>query len=300
MESLFMPVRRRHSPDPALQKRGISGFIHLALLLLTMGSLTVIAGCFLYGGEPHDFYSGSEFQVRIETSEPITNATFYLPLPVKNGIPKVGEQILSESDFGKTGFSINFTDSPPGLVLTDAYTVPDNRPQFVCIRADIMKSDSSHNSPNTSYEVDIDKIDFHYNPRLFYKTLTPIGNESGLIPKFDFSPPPPVRISGKFSADKIVYKYMRIPQSIPVFADYSANPSVLVSVTLSIHGYNGWRQETTSHSNAYTDSAYWGHTGESHGWQYAHGDFTPGVGVYPNPSHPLWQNVMKKYQMEGT
>jgi hypothetical protein len=151
---------------------------------------------------------------------------------------------------------------------------------------------------NTSYEVNIYKRIQHNNPRLFFNTHYPIGNESVILPKFDFSPPSPVREEGRFSADKIGYRYVITTQSIPVYTDYSASPSAEVSVFVSIEGYNEWRQGTASIGNHYREYIYQEQRGESHGWQVARGDFIPAVGIYPDYSNPIWQGVMKKYQMD--
>jgi hypothetical protein len=231
----------------------------------------------------------------IATSEPITNATFYLPLPVKNSIPVMGDTVLAEGDFLTKDYSISFTRSPPGLNLAGAYLVLDNEPLFLRIFAYSMIPETGHFYPNASLEVRIEKQSSHNNPRLFLNTLFPVGNESVILPKFDFFPPAPIRETGPYM-DFIGYRYVRTSQRVPVYADYSASPSAIVSVFLSIHGYNGWRQETRSLGNSYTDSAYWVQSGESHGWQRAQGDYTPGVGVYPVLSSPTWQKVMKGYK----
>jgi hypothetical protein len=178
--------------------------------------------------------------MRIATTEPIINVTFSIPLPVKNGVPKVGEYLISKGDFGYTGYFINFTDSPPGLNLEGAYPVPDNRPLFACIRTDAMRGNISYYIPNTSYLVDIDKIENHDNPRLFFNTLYPIGNESVLLPKFDFALPSPVEDRGKYLRYLIGYKSVWIRQSIPVYADYNATPTYR-STSISICTMDGDR-----------------------------------------------------------
>ena len=267
----------------------------IIILFFSLVLLPVIAGCLFLDTEPYDFHSGSQYEMVIETSEPITNATFYLPLPVKNSNPVVGDAVLAESDFLMKNYSISFTRSPPGLNLAGAYPILDNEPLFLRIFADSMIPETGHLYPNASLEVRIDKQVNHNNPGLFLNTLSPVENESVILPKFDFSPPVPVQETGPYM-DFIGYRYVRTPQHIPIYADYSASSSAVVSVFLSIHGYNGWRQETRSLGNAYTDSVYWLQRGESHGRQLASGEYTPGVGVYPVLSSPTWQKVIQKYQ----
>jgi hypothetical protein len=80
-----------------------SSFTFLILILLP-----TIAGCLFPGSEPYDFHSGSQYELVIETSEPITNATFYLPLPVKNSLPAAGNTILTERDFLTENYSVAF------------------------------------------------------------------------------------------------------------------------------------------------------------------------------------------------
>jgi len=282
-----------HKPRPSAILKVL--YCPLFILFFLLILLPIIAGCLFLDNGPYDFNSGSQYEMVIETSEPITNATFYLPLPVKNSIPTMGAATLSENDFIVKNYSVAFTRSPPGLNLAGSYPVPDDEPMFLRIHADSMEVDPGYFYPNASFEVRIGKPVWHNNPGLFLNTLSPVGNESVIFPKFNFSPPAPVRETGPYM-DFIGYRYVRTPQRVPIYADYSASPSAIVSVFLSIHEYNGWRQETRSLGNSYTDSAYWVQKGEAHGWQRASGDYTPGVGVYPVLSSPTWQEVMKRYQ----
>ena len=52
-------------------------------------SLTLIVGC-TQNPVPGSFRTHYEYKIQVVSNEPITNATFYLPLPVKKGIPTVG------------------------------------------------------------------------------------------------------------------------------------------------------------------------------------------------------------------
>jgi len=241
--------------------------------------------------------SHSLYRVTINTSEPITNATFYLPLPVKDGIPMTGTIHLDKSQFEKNNFSIDFVQSPPGVKFTGTYPVPNNQPWFLKVSADKINPDPSGSA---GYSVRISNTTFLLTPVIFPNTLYPVGNESVFLPKLDFSPPQRERISSR-SPEWIEYSPIHVPQKNLIYADYSASPTTRVEIISDILVGNSWSEPGTpgivytgidGGGNYYTNSYYWTHDGESHGWQVVNGVLSARNGVYPNLDHPIWQKMM--------
>ena len=253
-------------------------FLILGILVLIISS-----GCMEW--QPRAFLSRSKYKLTISTNEPIHNLTFYLPLPVKNDIPQVGEIPISQSEFERSNTSAEIVKSPPGIDEVDLS--PGDAFWFVVIRMDSL-------FPTDQYSVEIS--DYHTGlvpPVEFIQTLTPIGNESIILPKLNFtysSPCPPVQqIQSHLYFDKNA-----IPQDTLIFTDYMASPSTRMFMQFSQNGLNQWQEGYDDwRFNSYDDSFIWEHEGSSHGWYLVGGTFRAGSGSYPDPSHPDWQNLLK-------
>jgi hypothetical protein len=268
----------------------------ITLLIVCIILLAMSAGC----SSEHIMrlcISYSSYRVIINTSEPITNATFYLPLPVKDGIPMTGTIHLDKSQFEKNNFSIDFVQSIPGVNFNGTYPVPNNQPWFLKISADKIDPDPSGSA---GYSVEISNRTDLFTPVIFANTLYPVGNESVFLPKLDFSPPLREMISSQ-SPEWIEYSPIHVPQKTLIYADYSARPTARVEIFSDILVRNGWVEPPTpgivytgidGGGNYYTDSYYWTHYGESHGWQVVNGELSAPNGVYPNLDHPIWQKMM--------
>lgn len=130
------------------------------------------------------------------------------------------------------------------------------------------------------------------SPQLFSDTVNPLGNQSVFLPKINFSSPASVRIKPTYPY-WIEYAPIKIPQQIPLYVEYTASPSAHVEIFSDIGVSNTWKEKYDENVwNDYEDYFDWHHTGASHGWQIANGEFTAADGIYPNLSHPLWQNVL--------
>jgi hypothetical protein len=237
------------------------------------------------------FSTSYEFEIDIRTTEPITNATFYLPVPVKNGVPTVGNKLLTAQDFQKPNYSVSLEKSPPGLNLSGAYPAPGNSPWYVRIHADRITHDDEYLiSIYDSLKVD--------NPLLFANTITPFGNESVIFPKYEFSLNPPVQTKAR-SPHRIEYETGSSPQKTWFYADYTGSSSTNLQLIISLDSTNSWKEGWDAWiANSYSDRFHWDTRSDrqSLGWVMAEGRFNTGGGVYPNLSDPEWQHVIQQSQ----
>jgi len=258
---------------------------NVIVLVLLIISLSVISCCLSSQYQPRAFSSSSQYKLTISTNEPIHNLTFFLPLPVKNDIPQVGQIPISRSEFERSNTSMEIVKSPPGIDQVDSST--EDTYWFVIIRMDAL-------SPTEQYYIEISDYQTELVPPLeFIQTLIPIGNESVILPKMNFSyinPCPSVQEV----QSHLYYDENAIPQETVIFADYVAPPSTRIFLQFSQDGMNQWREGFDDwRYNSYIDSFIWEHEGSSHGWYLVKGKFRAGIGSYPNPSHPDWQNLLK-------
>ncbi|MFA6331979.1 MAG: hypothetical protein WCX22_03425 [Methanoregula sp.] len=265
-------------------------------LLLCLVILTATTGCI---SEPasRGCLSHHSFDIIIDVNETITNATFYIPVPVKNGIPQVGPVELNKGQFEQKNFHADLVRAPPGLELHEAFTVAGSQPWFLRLSAEKIEPSQSG---GPEYSVGIGNSTYSYSPDVFMNTLYPLGNESVILPKLDFSPPYHQEIASR-SPEWIEYAPARTQQTTLVYADYSASPTTRVEIHSYLLGFNAWSDPLTpgvvntgidGGGNEYQDSYSWTGTGESHEWHLAEGMYGSTKGVYPNFSHARWKEIV--------
>ena len=160
-----------------LMKKGTSTIIILVIFLLI--SLILIQGCTDSTDSDHltsrTFLSNYHYGLQFSSDRPLYNVTFIIPLPVKEGVPLVGDYRLTHEDFQQPGFSATLTQFPPGLNLTGAVPLQGYQPWFVVICADSMIP------ANKSGELYILQKDVfvRYNNITNYRIIpNPLGSES--------------------------------------------------------------------------------------------------------------------------
>ena len=260
-----------------------TGFHHIAVLGIIILLFLASAGCILTNTEDPRFFSvHSLYKLVITNDAPLSNVTLYIPLPVSNNIPTVGNTRILRTPFEREFISLKIVDNPPGLSLNDSLKVPGNSPLFMEIRADSW--------PPGRYQVEIpDDVNLE-SPLLFVETLHPVGNQSIFLPKVQFLPQEPVRKSQSdpFST-RIEYSGTVMPQSVPVYVDYHTGAGTKVYIFSSIESRNSWKEGyDAAGMNGYYDTFILYLNGESHGWQLATGDFRVGEGFYPDFSKGDW------------
>jgi hypothetical protein len=257
-------------------------------------ALILAAGCSGFDANPSSFISYYSYDLEIFTTGPITDVTIYLPLPVRHGMPMVGPVVLHENDFAKNNFSVEFVASPPGLNLTGAYPATDNEPRYLRISAERVYLNITQDAAYIVYISNVTRLE---SPLSFADTVNPYFNEAVFLPKLNFAlpaPPESIPVDSTFS-DWIQYPPIEVSQQVPIYAEYSASPATEVTISSSIYGSNGWTEGyDAGGGNSYADFYSWYHSGDSHGWQTASGMYKAARGVYPNFSHPVWQEVLNR------
>jgi len=265
--------------------------------LLIISSVTFLVFFILATGctrdpVPESFRTDYEYTLHIEANETITNVTFYLPLPVKRGIPMVATTELMPNDFQKENYSAEIVQDAPGIDLTGTYPVQNNEPRYLKITTPAINPDTTQ---KYVYAIAIKNFTKPDTPRSFVDTVYPITNESVILPKRLSSSPFPAAMTNNTSAQWITYTEIEIPQEIPLYASYTASSSTVVTLSSTLEVMNEWHQEDDSWGyNSYKDYYQWTHTGEFHGSQNASGIYWAAKGSYPNLNHPAWQKVLNR------
>jgi hypothetical protein len=262
----------------------------MKLLFLCCGLLILFL---VYSGCTNDldlrmFGTSAIYDLSIQANETITNVTLFIPLPVKDGKPMVGQRILQESDFKKNGFEVSFIRNPPNLdTIKDRLFVPGEDAWFLRISSDKMDKINQ-------YEMRIENIVEVSNPLMFVNTLYPIGNASTFFPKKGFTSQSITKVDSNRTTH-LSYSEVQIPHQTVLYADFIANPSGMVEISSNIRYRNEWKEYYDSWvGNSYSEYITWDHTGEAHGWYQARDTLYAARGVYPNLTSPEWKEVIEK------
>jgi len=271
-------------------KKLILGMATCLLLLI------LAAGCSISDPDPRMFSSYYSYDLRMYTTGPITDVTIYLPLPVKQGVKMVGPVGLHEGDFVTNNLSVEIVASAPEMNLTGAYPIVDNEPGYLKISTDRVYLNKTQDGP---YSIYIRNVTNLKSPLSFADTVNPYFNETVFLPKLNFALPAQSKGIPVNSTSTTSYDYQLTPiavsQQIPIYAEYSASPATEVQISSSISGSNAWTEGYDCGGYNYYDDYYdWYHSGDSHGWQTASGMYKAAQGVYPNFSHPVWQEVLSR------
>jgi len=239
---------------------------------------------------PRMLHSDYTYRTAIQHKGPLSNATFIIPVPVRNSLPAIGNDILDESFFTRENFSICLTRSPGGLNLTDSGTNPRNlNAWFLVIHLNTPTDMNSGELYSMEKEVHIllNGTEFPVN------TLIPVGNESIFMPKLNFVWQQPV--PAQSTRDQIFFQPVTIPYQTWIYADYSAPSSSSVEVYSYLEGSNGWEESDDAWLNNHYNDLYSATIfGESHGWHLAEGKLSAAEGIYPNYSSTVWQAVINQ------
>jgi len=256
-------------------------------LLLCTGLLMACAGC-MSDPTPRSLSTNTDYKLLILSTEPLYNVTFYLPLPQKNGTPMAGPLLLTKEYFATDNFSTEFVRSPPGM--DPNWSVPgiDTQPLYLKVTADRMFPNETLGTPFFYFYENKTVL---ASPLDYPDTVNPIGNESIILQKVNFSPKNPTPDSSK-DPTLIRYHPVVINQKIAFYAVYSVSPTAWVNVYSQVLVMNRWEAGGEQRQNHYADTYSWFNTGDAHGWQFADGFFASGNGPYPNLSSPVWQNVL--------
>lgn len=259
---------------------------HIIVLLLT---LIFISTACISDLDPRFFNSEYSGEISITHSGPLSNATFIIPIPVRDNSPGLLSADFTKPDFSSDNVTVSLTQSPQGLDLSNATSIRGYEPWFLIIRTDSSVPESSPYHlfhVNKDIQIELEIPDFRVD------TLVPVGNETLIAPKFQFIRPDPPQVSSK-SPERIVYKAIKNSYSTPVYVDFSAPLSTRVEIFCNVRGTNYWREyDDAGGSNQYQDSYSKIFFGDAHGWYMANGELKIADGFFPNFDHPAWQKVL--------
>jgi len=261
--------------------------IIICVILLSAGCLSTTSDY------PKFLSTDSEFVLEIEANAPLYNATFYLPLPVKNSKPMVGNRILIRDDFDKKGYTVALSRTPSqshgNVTFHTGLQGSDNDAWYIQVSADTW--------PKGSYRVEVRNRSHDLpSPHFFLDTLYPMGNESVILPKLDFSTPEPrKKPTINPLSDLISYNSEKSKQSTLIYSNYSTSLDSLVIITIQTKGTNLWLNDYDSWvTNDYNDFFYGGLSGKHSSESYINGEFRIGDGNYPDLSSSKWQRFIEQ------
>lgn len=276
--------------ETGLVKKRTSEIVLLVIFSLLI-SLTLISGC-TDSFNPRLFTSAYEYNLQIQSDTSLHNVTFIIPLPVRDGAPLVGNQTLTAEDFRQPGVSAVLTQSPPDLNMSGAVSLPAGyQPWFVVIRADELAPANGSSAVYTMKKDDyIDSAQLSH----FRVTPDPVGTESLIVPKFNFTwKDPEVKNAKRYA---IWYNPYQIPQETQIYADYNTTSSARVTISFSYFEKNMWFEGyDDSFSNKYQDQFIKQYNGEKHEWNFVNGTIKSVSDWdvwYPNATNPEWQQVL--------
>jgi hypothetical protein len=229
------------------------------------------------------FTSRYSYEISIRYNGTLSDATFIIPLPVRNNSPILASEIYTKPDFGsRDNVRVSLSRSPAGLDWSEVSPLPGYDPWFLLIDAAAPIS-----GPSSDYlynfrrdiHISLDTPDFPIN------TMMPVGNETLIAPKFQFSGQN-LRLVEKRGWSRISYTSDPIPYKTKIYADFNAPSSTYVEISCDVEGRNYWIENyDESVGNGYRDHYSQIFFGDAHGWYEADGKLRIAEGVY----RPEWQ-----------
>jgi hypothetical protein len=230
------------------------------ILMILIGFILIFSTCISPSKGRIDetsFNSHYDYRLLIQPSTPIYNVTLFIPLPIQNGTPKIGNLYLIRDTFKNERFLRS--PLPPQSNYRFNIEEADGVP-FLKITADTINSDQEY---QFVYGERVISPPFTY----LVNTRYPLGNESLFQPKFNLS------------------ENLHIPSELNyttvIFADYKMEGSGTLFIMEGLSATNSWYLTSdASIGNDYTDDISLRIYDESHGRQKVKGSMTIGTGTY--------------------
>ena len=194
------------------------------------------------------------YTLNITTDSPLTNVTFFIPVPEdKGGNSPIVSQFSSHSISGIP------RDWDTTLYSTGKSTLVKITAQHI--------TPPAGTTPRQPYEISFSVA--NVSPKEI-DTTSPV--ETGVMFK------PAEDLTAIPCANGTCYRY-----GIPVYADYTASPGAIVTIASTLSGRNDWKLIEPAF-NEYHAAFTLRLTGENHGWSTASGTLTAGIGSYDHPA----------------
>lgn len=252
------------------------------ILLALVVVFVFLSGCF--SEEPHYISTNYVYQIEIDTYGSIENATFLLPIPMRDGRPAIGYDPISDELYADHMFAGHIDSAPPEygrlnytyLNYTHSIVLVDDRYYLKLVFPFIGGADSV-----IVFYSNLTTLGHDSSPeivRQMIDTRHPFGNESLFSPVQNLtltaSSSGTPRGSGYYNPDGYRYSY-----TIPVYVRYEKGRGVEISS--GVEGEDIWGYGFDGVAvNRYTDTYNLVITGEPQGWTTAEGVVTAGQGTY--------------------
>lgn len=250
----------------------------LVVLLALLVALVFLNGCL--SEEPHYIYTAHKYQLEITTDTFIENATFLLPIPMRDGLPAIGYDRISDELYADHTFAGHVNGAPQEysrLNYTQSIVQIDGR-YYLRLALPFMGGRDTilifyNNLTALGYDNSSPVI-----VRQMIDTRHPFGNESLFSPVQNLTPtagsPEKPSGSGYYDPDGYSYSY-----TVPVYAHYENTGRIEISSY--VEGENTWGHGFDEvGSNRYTDTYNLVIAGEPQGWMPAEGVVMAGQGGY--------------------
>jgi hypothetical protein len=251
-------------------KRMLLFGIMLSMVLVIIGALMVFGGYYFYSTS---FSSSYTYQATIECNASLSNVTLFLPLPSLHGDSEIADEIERGNITGvPEGWDLALLTSDDGIMLKihAEQIAPTGVP-----RTPLPLSEDEENRETAESTAAPGPI------RLFVtvaspdaiQTMDPIGNESLLTPAFNRSS----------AACPFPYPETAAPSCYAyesrVYADYSAEQTSRVSISVEYEGTNTWWSGGWT-GNQFREYIATELSGEQKEWISASGFLVSGEGRY--------------------
>lgn len=249
-----------------------------------------------------NFKSIFEYDITLEADSELTNATFYLPLPVYKNESASGNELVSRYLQEEDGWDLSLVDTEKGkmLALRADRFVPEMRSPPAAI-SDISDTSEEINgtgsveSPEPGDEIQGEKLpeteslvnpsgNMQFAVPLEFRgelasdseinTKFPLGNEPVMNPMYNRSLSTYDLPSPENKEPSTVHNYDSL-----IYADYETSPEAQVSLTVHFSGRNEWWIYGWNW-NQYYEYIYADLSGPQQGWIPVKGKITMGDGNY--------------------
>lgn len=246
-----------------MQKNIVYFIIGIVVIVLILG-----VGLFLLNTgtqTPKSISQHCQYHITIHADNPIRNITFILPLPVRNGTPRVMNKeltpaLLAENSVDTIWINGTSLKSRPSLEYT---FLAINGTQLVEVRGGPDDTISSFSTGMVEDEKVADSTAVNEFQKTL-NTLTPQRNSSVFAPE-----------EGCFPVTATSCSY-----TLPVYVSFDGDPLTNVMIISSVSCRNEWWGGYSWISNSYNDHYEFKVRGPVHKWYSVKGNLTAGQGIY--------------------
>lgn len=260
---------------------GIVALAVVVVLAATGGSLWVFGRLSFL----NSYGSQYDYSVRVSASEPVSNVTLLVPLPVSDGDTPLRDVVASRDFMLPDGWAYDVAETEYGPMLRiRADELPADPTYYRAVyegdrlvRWEEISADEYAANDTEAIRVDHDTVELSMDRTMnrSIDTRDPVGTEPVFEPRANA-----VRVPCDWrDEDSVCYRY-----DTRVFLRYDGPETATVSVTVELRGTNSWWVGGWNY-NEYRDGVYaYDLPADRQGWVVVAGELETGSGNYPrNP-----------------